>query len=133
MFILSPNAHNNNMIYQELVHTMPEAKRYIRDFFERGLDLVARYFSSPDEKVFLSSYPIEGEFPNPRTNEGHEGLGNCLARAVLLDFDYVERFIRDELPTQYGHPIYESFRTRVAKWLPVWKERAEGTGSILKK
>lgn len=133
MLILSPDAQGNNMIYQKWVDTMPEAERYIRDFFERGLDLVARYFSSPDEKVFLNSYPIEGKFPNPRTSSGYEGLGNCLARAVLLDFDYVERFIQDTLPTTRGVPIYEPYRKRAAQWLPIWKERAERTGSILKK
>lgn len=132
MLILSPDAHNNCMIYRELVHTMPEAEYYIRDFFERGLDLVERYFSSPDEKEFLSGYPIVGEFPQPSSDAGYEGLGNCLARAVILDFDYVERFIQDALPTWSGAPIHEVYRDRMAEWLPIWKERAERTGSILK-
>ena len=129
MLILSPDAHNHCMIYQKLVHTLPDAEVYIRDFFERGLDLVERYFSNPDEKEFLAGYPIYGEFPNPSTAEGYEGLGNCIARAILLDFDYVERFIKDDFPTV--RPIYEPYRERVAQWLPVWKERAAETGSIL--
>ncbi|WP_165091130.1 hypothetical protein [Neisseria yangbaofengii] len=133
MLILHPNAHNNCMVYRELVHTLPEAEAYIRGFFERGLDLVNRYFSSPDEKEFLSNYPIEAEFPNPCTDFGYESLGNCIARAVILDFDYVERFIRNELPIKRGVPIYEPYRTRVAEWLPIWKKRAELYGSILKK
>ncbi|RPD83166.1 hypothetical protein EGK75_13285 [Neisseria weixii] len=133
MLILHPNAHNNVMVYRELIHTMPEAEAYIRDFFKRGLDLVNRYFSSPDEKEFLSNYPIEAEFPNPCTDFGYESLGNCIARAVILDFDYVERFIRNELPIKRGVPIYEPYRTRVAEWLPIWKKRAELYGSILKK
>lgn len=37
------------MIYRKLVHTLPDAEAYIRDFFERGLDLVGRYFNNPDE------------------------------------------------------------------------------------
>ena len=129
MLILSPDAHNHCMIYQKLVHTLPDAEAYIRDFFERGLDLVERYFSNPDEKEFLAGYPIYGEFPNPSTAEGYEGLGNCIARAILLDFDYVERFIKDDFPTV--RPIYEPYRERVAQWLPIWKERAAETGSIL--
>ena len=129
MLILSPDAHNHCMIYQKLVHTLPDAEVYIRDFFERGLDLVERYFSNPDEKEFLAGYPIYGEFPNPSTAEGYEGLGNCIARAILLDFDYVERFIKDDFPTV--RPIYEPYRERVAQWLPIWKERAAETGSIL--
>lgn len=129
MLILSPDAHNNVMIYQKLVHTLPEAEIYIQDFFERGLDLVKRYFSSQDEKEFLSGYPIVGEFPNPTTDEGYEGLGNCIARAVLLDFNYVERFIHADFPT--ARPIYKPFRERMAQWLPIWKERATETGSIL--
>ena len=129
MLILSPDAHNHCMIYQKLVHTLPDAEAYIRDFFERGLDLVERYFSNPDEKEFLAGYPIYGEFPNPSTAEGYEGLGNCIARAILLDFDYVERFIKDDFPTI--RPIYEPYRERVAQWLPIWKERAAETGSIL--
>ena len=129
MLILSPDAHNHCMIYQELVHTLPDAEAYIRDFFERGLDLVERYFSNPDEKAFLAGYPIYGEFPNPSTAEGYEGLGNCIARAILLDFDYVERFIKDDFPTI--RPISEIYRERVAQWLPIWKERAAETGSIL--
>ncbi len=32
MLILAPNAHNNVMIYQKLVHTLPDAKAYIADF-----------------------------------------------------------------------------------------------------
>ncbi|WP_232507543.1 hypothetical protein [Neisseria weixii] len=32
MLILSPDAHNNVMIYRELVHTRPEAEAYIRAF-----------------------------------------------------------------------------------------------------
>ena len=129
MLILSPDAHNHCMIYQKLVHTLPDAETYIRDFFERGLDLVERYFSNPDEKEFLAGYPIYGEFPNPSTAEGYEGLGNCIARAILLDFDYVERFIKDDFPTI--RPISEKRRERVAQWLPIWKERAAETGSIL--
>lgn len=91
--------------------------------------MVKRYFSSQDEKEFLSSYPIVGEFPNPTTDEGYEGLGNCIARAVLLDFNYVERFIHADFPT--ARPIYKPFRERMAQWLPIWKERAAETGSIL--
>ena len=129
MLILSPDAHNHCMIYQKLVHTLPDAEAYIRDFFERGLNLVERYFSNPDEKEFLACYPIYGEFPNPSTAEGYEGLGNCIARAILLDFDYVERFIKDDFPTV--RPISEIYRERVAQWLPIWKERAAETRSIL--
>ena len=129
MLILSPDAHNHCMIYQKLVHTLPDAEAYIRDFFERGLDLVERYFSNPDEKAFLAGYPIYGEFPAPSTDDAYEGLGNCIARAILLDFDYVERFIKDDFPTI--RPIYEPYRERVAQWLPIWKERAAETGSIL--
>ena len=129
MLILSPDAHNHCMIYQKLVHTLPDAEAYIRDFFERGLDLVERYFSNPDEKEFLAGYPIYGEFPAPSTDDAYEGLGNCIARAILLDFDYVERFIKDDFPTI--RPISEKRRERVAQWLPVWKERAAETGSIL--
>ena len=129
MLILSPDAHNHCMIYQKLVHTLPDAEAYIRDFFERGLDLVERYFSNPDEKEFLAGYPIYGEFPAPSTDDAYEGLGNCIARAILLDFDYVERFIKDDFPTV--RPIYEPYRERVAQWLPIWKERAVETGSIL--
>ena len=122
MLILSPDAHNHCMIYQKLVHTLPDAEAYIRDFFERGLDLVERYFSNPDEKEFLAGYPIYGEFPAPSTDDAYEGLGNCIARAILLDFDYVERFIKDDFPTI--RPISEKRRERVAQWLPIWKERA---------
>ena len=129
MSILRPEAHNHAMIYRKLVHTLPDAEAYIRDFFERGLDLVERYFSNPDEKEFLAGYPIYGEFPAPSTDDAYEGLGNCIARAILLDFDYVERFIKDDFPTV--RPIYEPYRERVAQWLPVWKERAAETGSIL--
>ena len=129
MLILSPDAHNHCMIYQKLVHTLPDAETYIRDFFERGLDLVERYFSNPDEKEFLAGYPIYGEFPEPSTDDAYEGLGNCIARAILLDFDYVERFIKDDFPTI--RPISEKRRERVAQWLPIWKERAAETGSIL--
>ena len=129
MAILSPDAHNHAMIYQKLVHTLPDAEAYIRDFFERGLDLVERYFSNPDEKEFLAGYPIYGEFPAPSTDDAYEGLGNCIARAILLDFDYVERFIKDDFPTI--RPIYEPYRERVAQWLPIWKERVAETGSIL--
>ncbi|WP_153711907.1 hypothetical protein [Eikenella corrodens] len=129
MLILSPDAHNHCMIYQKLVHTLPDAEAYIRDFFELGLDLVERYFSNPDEKEFLAGYPIYGEFPAPSTDDAYEGLGNCIARAILLDFDYVERFIKDDFPTV--RPIYEPYRERVAQWLPIWKERAAETGSIL--
>ena len=131
MLILAPNAHNNVMIYRKLVHTLPDAEAYIADFFGRGVDLVNRYFSSKDETTFLSSYPIVGEFPNPCTTQGYEGLGNCIARAVLLDFDYVERFIHNDFPTD--RPIYEPYRERVKEWLPVWKQRAGQTGSILLK
>ena len=129
MLILSPDAHNHCMIYQKLVHTLPDAEAYIRDFFERGLDLVERYFSNPDEKEFLAGYPIYGEFPAPSTDDAYEGLGNCIARAILLDFDYVERFIKDDFPTV--RPIYEPYRERVAQWLPIWKEHVAETGSIL--
>ena len=129
MPILRPEAHNHAMIYRKLVHTLPDAEAYIRDFFERGLDLIERYFSNPDEKEFLAGYPIYGEFPAPSTDDAYEGLGNCIARAILLDFDYVERFIKDDFPTV--RPIYEPYRERVAQWLPIWKERAAETGSIL--
>ena len=130
MLILSPDAHNNVMIYQKLVHTLPDAEAYIRDFFQRGLDLVERYFSSEDEKTFLNSYPIVGEFPQPCSHAGYKGLGNCLARAVLLYFYYVERFVNADFPTD--RPIHEPYRQRVAEWLPIWKQRAAETGSILK-
>ena len=93
------------------------------------MDLVNRYFSSKDETTFLSSYPIVGEFPDYGTDDGYEGLGNCIARAVLQDFDYVERFIRDDFPTD--RPIYEPYRERMKEWLPIWKERAARNGSIL--
>lgn len=130
--ILSPQAHNNVMIYQKLVHTMPDAEAYIRDFFERGLDLVNRYFYSEDEKTFLSSYPITGTFPEPSTKFGYEDLGNCIARAVILDFEYVEKYINNAFPEPIYLPIYESSREDLIRWLPIWRERAAATGSILK-
>ena len=132
MPILSPDAHNNSMIYRELVHTLPDAEAYIRDFFQRGLDLVERYFYSEDEKIFLSSYPIVGEFPTPSTKFGYEDLGNCMARAILLDFEYVQKYIDNELPTPIYLPIHESVKESLKEWLPIWKQRAAETGSILK-
>ena len=112
-----------------LQRSLPDAEAYIRDFFERGLDLVERYFSNPDEKEFLTNYPIYGEFPEPRSMYSYEGLGDCIARAVVLDFEYVEHFINGDFPTV--RPINEERRDRVAQWLPIWKERAAETGSIL--
>ena len=129
MSILRPEAHNHAMIYRKLVHTLPDAEAYIRDFFERGLNLVERYFSNPDEKEFLTNYPIYGEFPEPCSMYSYEGLGDCIARAVVLDFEYVEHFINGDFPTV--RPINEERRERVAQWLPIWKERAAETGSIL--
>ena len=110
MLILSPDAHNNVMDYRKLVRNLKDVEEYIADFFNRGLDIIRKYFSSPDEKTFLASYPIEGEFPAPRTDFGYEGVGNCLARAVILDFDYVERFIINDFPMTEFRPMYIPYR-----------------------
>ena len=130
MRILSPDAHNNAMIYRELVHSLSDAENYIHDFFKRGLALIEKYFSHEDEKIFLSSYPIEEKFPTPTTTSGYSGLGNCIAQALILNFDYVEKFITGELPAYY--PFHKPNQEKVAEWLPVWRERAEKYGSILK-
>ena len=131
MLILSPTAKNAVTVYQKLVYSLPEAEVYIRDFFQRGLELINRYFYSEDEQAFLGGYPIVGTFPERGTDSGYEWLGNCIAQAVLLNFDYVERFIADDFPTE--RPIDPAYRARTQEWLPVWRERAERTGSILKK
>ena len=80
MLILSPTAKNAVTIYQKLVYSLPEAEVYIRDFFQRGLELINRYFYSEDEQAFLSGYPIVGTFPECGTIFGYESLGKWITK-----------------------------------------------------
>ena len=120
--ILRPGATLETQVYQEFVHTMREAEVYIRDFFKRGLNIIQQYYHWQDEEELLANMPMD--------LEGFVGIGYCLSRVILHDFDFVRRYINDEIKTiaPKSTSIHE-----IKKMLPVWEKNYLETGSVFGK
>ena len=120
--ILRPGATLETQVYRKLVYTLSEAEEYIRDFFQRGLEVIQKYYSYTDEKELLENLPLD--------LEANMGIGYCLSRVVLHDFDFVRRYINDEIKTV--NPKYKEIE-KIRELLPVWEKNYQETGSVFGK
>lgn len=120
--ILRPGATLETQVYSKLVYTLPEAEEYIRDFFQRGLEVIQKYYPYTDEKELLENLPLD--------LEQNMGIGYCLARVVLHDFDFVRRYINDEIKTV--NPKDKEIE-KIRELLPVWEKNYHETGSVFGK
>lgn len=120
--ILRPGATLETQVYRKFVHTMREAEVYIRDFFKRGLNVIQQYYHWQDEEELLANMPMD--------LEGSVGIGYCLSRVILHDFDFVRRYINDEIKTitLKSTSIHE-----IKRMLPVWEKNYLETGSVFGK
>ena len=120
--VLRPDATLETQVYRKFVHTMREAEVYIRDFFKRGLNIIQQYYHWQDEEELLTNMPMN--------LEGFVGIGYCLSRVILHDFDFVRRYINDEIKTitPKSTSIHE-----IKKMLPVWEKNYLETGSVFGK
>lgn len=109
--ILRPGATLETQVYRKFVHTMREAEVYIRDFFKRGLNVIQQYYHWQDEEELLANMPMD--------LEGFIGIGYCLSRVILHDFDFVRSYVNDEIETitPKSTSIHE-----IKKMLPVWEK-----------
>ena len=120
--ILRPDATLETQVYRKLVYTLEEAEVYIRDFFQRGLAVIEQYYPYTDEKELLENLPVH--------LEDMDGIGYCLARVVLHDFDFVWRYINDEIKTV--NPKSRKLE-KLKEMLPVWEKNYQETGSVFGK
>lgn len=109
--ILRPGATLETLVYDKVVYTLEEAEEYIRDFFQRGLKVIEQYYPYTDEKELLENLPVN--------LDGSMGMGYCLARVVLHDFDFVWRYINDEIKTVNPK---SRFLPELKKILPIWEK-----------
>lgn len=93
-----------------------------RDFFKRGLNIIQQYYYWQDEEELLINMPMN--------LEGFVGIGYCLSRVILYDFDFVYRYVNDEIKTitPKSTSIHE-----IKKMLPVWEKNYLETGSVFGK
>lgn len=120
--ILAPGATQDNMVYQKLVFTLEEAEVYIRDFFARGLAVIEKHYAYCNERELLENMPVN--------LEQNMGIGYCLSRVVLHDFDFVRRYVNDEIPT--NTPKDKEIED-IKRLLPVWEKNYQETGSVFAK
>lgn len=126
MDILEPGATGEGRQYRKLIYSISEAEEYVREIIDMGLGLLDVYFPKNNNEIeFIRKYPINNIFPDRSIVNKRESGANCISRAVILDFDYVEEFLEAASPQS-------RFAMRVNQWLPIWKARAAETGSILK-
>lgn len=117
--ILRPDAVLETQVYRKVVKTLKEADDYIRDFFQRGINVINTYYPYKEEHELLEKMPID--------LEGSLGIGYCLAKAVLHDFDFIRSYINDEIKTIAPKDLeIEDLK----KILPIWEQRYQETGSI---
>ena len=93
-----------------------------RDFFKRGLNIIQQYYYWQDEEELLINMPMN--------LEGFVGIDYCLSLVILHDFDFVYRYVNDEIKTitPKSTSIHE-----IKKMLPVWEKNYLETGSVFGK
>lgn len=76
-----------------------KAEENIREFFERGIQILESTYDFSSEKNLLEKMPIQLEHQS--------GVSYCLVRAYLGDFDFVRRYRNDEIKTEAPKYYYD--------------------------
>ncbi|MGF1765442.1 hypothetical protein [Aliivibrio kagoshimensis] len=98
--------HRNSMGnhgWEKYYLTLEQAPEFIRAVLQDGIDIIEQQYHLDSERTLLGNLPEEYHTVVAGTYcqlyEEGEGIKYCLARILLGDFDYVERYYRDEIKT----------------------------------
>lgn len=105
--------------------TLDEAPDFIQGVLQDGIEIIEQNYNLNSERELLENLPEEYETIQGtsycRLYEEDEGAKYCLARIMLGDFDYIERYYRDEIKT--FRPKHKTDLERIIAALPELKKR----------
>ncbi|WED25516.1 hypothetical protein L3V77_10600 [Vibrio sp. DW001] len=105
--------------------TLDEAADFIQGVLQDGIEIIEQNYNLNSERELLENLPEEYETIQGtsycRLYEEDEGAKYCLARIMLGDFDYIERYYRDEIKT--FRPKHKTDLERIIAALPELKKR----------
>jgi len=106
-----------------------EAPAYLRKVLRDGIGYLNQYYDLSSEEDLLRHLPTSEKVWVRGGMEESAGVMQCLAHVVLGDFDFVERYRRDEFKTVVPKRIADLDKIIAA--LPELKKRYAETGEVI--
>ena len=97
------------------------AEEYLRTVLEKGFDYIKASYDCSSEANLLANLP--------HYLEGENATKYCIARILIGDFDYIEHFYNDEIPTDW--PNDKEALEKIIACLPDFKANFARTGAVL--
>ncbi len=103
-FLRIMNPENPKLQYRARIKDLKadNAEGYIRDVLNIGIRMLEENWDFSSEENLLRNLPLDDPTMPARKNQLLEddlGTRYCIAQMLLGDFDYIERFYRDEIET----------------------------------
>lgn len=92
------------------------AEGYIRQVLDIGIQMLEENWDFSSEENLLRNLPVDKW---PELLEDQQGICYCIARLLIGDFDYIERFYNDEIPTI--RPKYKDDLEKIMVHIPEYK------------
>jgi hypothetical protein len=129
LFRLVPDARKQEDGYLD-IH---ELKPVLRAMMEDGMAMLNRYYDLSTEENLLRGLPpqYEPHYPwdTPPGMDGQNGIATCIAHAVVGDFEFTERYRRDDYKT--GRPKNSVDLEKIVAVLSELRKRYEETGKVI--
>lgn len=98
---------------------------YIRQVLDTGIQMLEDNWDFSSEEDLLRNLPVEKW---PELLEDQQGICYCIARLLIGDFYYIERFYNDEIPTR--RPKYKHRLEQIMEHIPEYKALYEKKGIL---
>ena len=102
-----------------------KAEEYLRTVLDKGFKHLDENYDLSSEQALLDNLPIHlADFL-----EEDGGTKYCIARIILGDFEYIERYYNDEIPT--SRKKRKEDLEKILACLPEFREKYARTGSVI--
>lgn len=101
------------------------AEGYIRQVLDTSIQMLEDNWDFSSEENLLRNLPVDKW---PELLEDQQGICYCIARLLIGDFDYIERFYNDEIPTI--RPKYKDDLKQIMEHIPEYKTLYEKKGIL---
>lgn len=132
-FLRIMNPEDSRLQYRKRIKDIQAdgAEGYIREVLDIGIRMLEENWNFSSEENLLRNLPIDDPtLPKGEAMllDGDLGTRYCIAKMLLGDFDYIERFYRDEIETP--RPKRKSDLEKLIKYIPDFKADFEKKGIL---
>ena len=102
-----------------------DAEGYIRQVLDIGIQMLDEYWDFSSEENLLLNLPVDRR---PELLECHKGICYCIARLLIGDFEYIERYYNDDISTK--RPKHKDDLEKIMAHIPEYKDLYEKKGIL---